>query len=383
MNDKFEISTCYRKVFELLNKVSGVQELINKIMEFTGAVIAVTDISGKIVAVSDENTRDKSKQFEKIVMDLYEQKNYSNRQSFRIEEQDIHLSVGNFSIKGNEEGFVFVFAETEDVACQVNDIVRQAVEIVAERMGKKIHSHASTQRRILAKMLFENQKLSKDQIEEGHLTGPFLAAVFKCEEEQPEISQKFENGILDSWINSFAYRDQGLLYVLFADIYCKEAEEALHKKIEILCDENNYYCVMGEKFDTVDLLQQKKILLSETVMLAPSGKRFNKEYDFYLEMVCTSAVNKIGSARYMEEKLQKLREDDFVKGTEFYRSLKEYLLLRNNVSMTAKRLFIHRNTMIYRLSRVTEFLEVDINDPIIANNLMISMLLQEIERRNS
>lgn len=52
-------------------------------------------------------------------------------------------------------------------------------------------------------------------------------------------------------------------------------------------------------------------------------------------------------------------------------------------SMTAKRLFIHRNTMIYCLSRVTEILGVDINNPVIANNLLISMILQETERRDS
>ena len=157
----------------------------------------------------------------------------------------------------------------------------------------------------------------------------------------------------------------------------------VHNKIEIFCEKNELYCAIGERFENIELLQQKKFLLKETLLAASREKRINREYDFYLEMICACAADKIGHARYMEEKLQKMWEDDRIKGTEFYRSLKEYLLLRNNVSMTAKKLFIHRNTMIYRLSRVTEFLGVDINDPATANNLLISMILQETERRNS
>lgn len=384
MNNKFEISVCYKKVFELLNKVSGVQELINKIAEFTETVIVVTDIAGKIIAVSDEATKQKEELFEQLVMDLYKkQEKCSAVQSFCVDEYCMGFSVGNYSIKGNEEGFVFIFDENEDEAHQLNDIVRQAVGIVTERFGRQIHCHASTQRRRIAKALFENQDTLRKQIKEITLKGPFVAAFFQLEAKEIPSLQKLENEIIDSWENSFVYISNNQMYVLFEDIYGEEKETALHNKIEIFCEKNELYCAIGERFENIELLQQKKFLLKETLLAASREKRINREYDFYLEMICACAADKIGHARYMEEKLQKMWEDDRIKGTEFYRSLKEYLLLRNNVSMTAKKLFIHRNTMIYRLSRVTEFLGVDINDPATANNLLISMILQEIERRNS
>ena len=77
--------------------------------------------------------------------------------------------------------------------------------------------------------------------------------------------------------------------------------------------------------------------------------------------------------------MNRLKQEDRVKGTEFYNTLKEYLLHGNNVSMTSKHLYIHRNTMIYRLSKINEILGVDINDPKIARQLMISIVLQEQE----
>ena len=72
-----------------------------------------------------------------------------------------------------------------------------------------------------------------------------------------------------------------------------------------------------------------------------------------------------------------LKYEDEAKGTEFYNTLKEYLLHGNNVSMTSKKLYIHRNTMIYRLGKINEILDVDINDPVVSRRLMLSIMLQE------
>ena len=70
-----------------------------------------------------------------------------------------------------------------------------------------------------------------------------------------------------------------------------------------------------------------------------------------------------------------------MKGTCFYNTLKEYLLNGNNVSMTSKKLFIHRNTMIYRLGKINEILGVDINAPEVSHRLLLSIILKEIEQQ--
>lgn len=377
MSDKFEISVCYRKVFELLNKVSSVQDLINRIAEFAEIEIIITDIAGKILAVSNENCQQDQETIEQIAMNYYEEfKGTSETKAFETDDQRAG-AVGIFSVKGNEEGFAVTFAEQEYVS-QLNDIVCQAVGIVEERFGRKIHCHASTERRMAAKALFENQELAK-----VHVTEPFVAAIVQAEISDSEHMHKLENEIIDMYEKSFVYTRKDQMYILFEDVHREDIEVSIHKKLEVFCGKNELRCVISERFDNIELLSKRRFSLSETLHIAPKEKQINKEYDFYLEMICSCAVDKIGHARYMEGKLQKMWEDDRTKGTEFYRSLKEYLLLRNNVSMTAKRLFIHRNTMLYRLSKVSEILGVDINDPVIANNLLISMILQEIERRNS
>lgn len=384
MGENLEISVSYKKVFELLNKVSGVQELIDRIAEFTGGIIVMTDIVGQVLSASDEEIMQRAELFECLVMELYKQEERNSEvRCFYVEEYDMNLSVGSFSIKGNEEGFIFVLIRDKYVATQLTDIVRQAVEIITERSGRRIHCHASVRRRALAKALFEKEEIIQEQLEESKVSGPFLAAILQAETVELTYLQKLENEIIDTCKDSIVYIAEDKIYLLLFHVYGEEQESALHRKLEIFSEENALSCAASVRFEELELLKQKKFLLLQTLREKRDDKKFHQEYDFYLEMVCSCAYEKIGKARYMEHKLQKLWEEDCAKGTEFYRSLKEYLLLRNNVSATAKRLFIHRNTMIYRLSRVTEILGVDINEPITANNLLISMILQETERKDS
>ena len=46
--------------------------------------------------------------------------------------------------------------------------------------------------------------------------------------------------------------------------------------------------------------------------------------------------------------------------------------------MAAKKLFVHRNTMIYRLQKINELLKINLNEPDTARMLLISMVLQEL-----
>ena len=75
-----------------------------------------------------------------------------------------------------------------------------------------------------------------------------------------------------------------------------------------------------------------------------------------------------------------LEQEDNEKGTEFYKTLKEYLLMGNNVNLAAKKLFIHRNTMVYRLSKIHELLQIDLNDPEVSKRLMMSMILRDLPK---
>lgn len=49
--------------------------------------------------------------------------------------------------------------------------------------------------------------------------------------------------------------------------------------------------------------------------------------------------------------------------TEYYRTLRVYLEENLNATQTARELYIHRSTLLYRLERIREILDSDLTDP--------------------
>ena len=59
-------------------------------------------------------------------------------------------------------------------------------------------------------------------------------------------------------------------------------------------------------------------------------------------------------------------------------TLRSYMANRCNVSVTAKALHVHPNTVAYRLRRVEELLEIDLSDPQAMLHLQLALMIERI-----
>lgn len=75
--------------------------------------------------------------------------------------------------------------------------------------------------------------------------------------------------------------------------------------------------------------------------------------------------------------LEILKTYDKINDTEFYTTLRTYLKLNKNLSLTSKALFIHRNSLTYRLGRITQLTGIDLNDVNLMYSLMDSFRIDE------
>lgn len=66
---------------------------------------------------------------------------------------------------------------------------------------------------------------------------------------------------------------------------------------------------------------------------------------------------------YCEKKLAPLEEADKNKGTDYVHTLEVYLESGNDLLHSAEKMFIHRNTMINRMRKISTLLGVDVNSP--------------------
>ena len=75
--------------------------------------------------------------------------------------------------------------------------------------------------------------------------------------------------------------------------------------------------------------------------------------------------------------LPQLREHDAETGSELYDTLRAYLENERSLVKTAAALCIHRNTLLYRLEKLRQLVELDLEDPELRLHLEISFRLME------
>ncbi len=63
--------------------------------------------------------------------------------------------------------------------------------------------------------------------------------------------------------------------------------------------------------------------------------------------------------------------------SDFYQTLKLYIFSHSNLNDTAEQLCIHRNTLSYRLEKISDLLQIDFNDSNAKNNLLLTLKLLE------
>ena len=75
--------------------------------------------------------------------------------------------------------------------------------------------------------------------------------------------------------------------------------------------------------------------------------------------------------------LRNLQAYDREKGTQYYETLREYLLQERDIPRTSEALIIHRTTLIYRLKKIQTLIHINLEDPWQRMYLMLSLWIQE------
>jgi len=76
---------------------------------------------------------------------------------------------------------------------------------------------------------------------------------------------------------------------------------------------------------------------------------------------------------FAEEVLGKLIEYDRAQGTELVQTLSAYFTHKGNLSQTAEALFVHRNTLLYRMERIKEIGGLDLDNPETRFNIQLAL----------
>jgi hypothetical protein len=68
-------------------------------------------------------------------------------------------------------------------------------------------------------------------------------------------------------------------------------------------------------------------------------------------------------------------EYDRKNNTDFLKTLYVYLIFEKSLTVASKKLNVHRNTLVYRLSRITELFDVDLDNPAVRLHIIMSYII--------
>lgn len=118
--------------------------------------------------------------------------------------------------------------------------------------------------------------------------------------------------------------------------------------------------------------------LGERKMPSIWSHRFNEiAFDYILEQ----STRRLPGYMISHEKLLRLKDIDEFQNTEYMHTLRLYLDNHLNAVKTAKDLFIHRSTFLYRLEKIKSLLETTLEDPEEILYLMLSFRFIEMEEK--
>jgi len=138
---------------------------------------------------------------------------------------------------------------------------------------------------------------------------------------------------------------------------------------------------IGQSWPFSDILEFKRHF-NQAVASIKQAQQFGQinqvfdycDYNFY--DLLYNYTGKTVLEHYSHPALKVLRKYDEANSTDLYITLRAFLENKNNLRSTAEALFVHRNTLIYRMNRIHQLTNLDLNSVGVVYSLMDSFRIE-------
>lgn len=403
MKNTIDVDKCYKIAFEAIVEKKDIQEVMDAAYFYTRIPSFIVNLAGELITM----IRKDIPEFQELhvglkgIPELTEAVNafLDKREEYNNNPENCIVCPGNgschlyfvpLSIKGNIEAFYVSIYHSDDDLKSVSEaasIILKAVTELLEEQTRSSKRNILFLQEFISKSIFDHSSANGGSLKElfetyrEFLKPGFLVAAVRPRVYNDDIVTEIRRSLCEKFEGIYCYEKQNILYMLFTGIASKEEKQIIGFLGKIL-PELRCVCGITGTFSDVELISGKQMIAHDILELGAKEDKEKTIFDeenyseriFYLTI-----VDKYGKAAYRECDFELLEKEDRLNGTQFYNTLKEYLLCGCNVGMTASQLFIHRNTMIYRLTKIKEILNLNVNEPTAARRILLQMLLKEID----
>lgn len=177
--------------------------------------------------------------------------------------------------------------------------------------------------------------------------------------------------------------------LLFEAKETKDTEHEIEKILRELDNEPEFVgsirstCILGSAYtkpaDFVKSYQEAKNLIPKKDHLPnPTNKKVLSASAMGIYKYLFTSGNHDEILSYCNERLKKLEEYDHANGTYLVKTLESYYMCGFNAGKTADILFVHRNSLQYRLRKIEEILDISLDDSMEYLDIVNCILIKKV-----
>ena len=163
---------------------------------------------------------------------------------------------------------------------------------------------------------------------------------------------------------SFAYQDE--IVTFFNLTLAEQTEEDVQNQLKPFIRDS--YLKAGFSRSVEGHMDLRRQYVQSKISLDVGSRRNPYQWIHYFDRVVQPYIleqitRRLPGPMLVHKGILRLQESDRSQNTDYMKTLKVYLDNQQNATQTAKELYIHRSTFLYRMERIMDLLESDLTDP--------------------
>ena len=377
---KIDVNVCYKIAFDAMSGSLNLEQMVGKIRDYIQASVMITEVTGQIVFYASALSKKTSgRPMEKwITTSMYD---YMMRK--RIHDTDYYSILGSMVVinaivnNGYHWGYCIIIFEKEyeEMIGEYSAIADVLSNVVANYCGSQEdypEGNGLIRNNLVNHDIFYGTKADLQYLSQ-EIKGNYIMAYFSEKQDQNllQVVQKI-------WPCAHTYTEHFSSWVLFYDIKDKKERDFIIEKLK----EMKIICCVSALFSEMRQCRNKTKWLRRMNQIRTYNRVDNMmlEGEWYTQTMYTYAWNILKDKGLNDYVVQILQKEDEEKNTELYETLKMYCLCGNNIAETASMLYVHRNTLVYRLKKIRELIGSDIDDMERSEELLAFMMMNDLAR---
>ena len=212
--------------------------------------------------------------------------------------------------------------------------------------------------------------------------------------EQDEHNYEFYSDCLNYEVNNMEDRPMFMRFLnkfvlLFEAREDKKIEHELERMLRAIDSRPQFKglikstCILGAAYHDprnfgLSYQEAKELIPKKDILPNPKNKKVLSASSMGIYKYMFNSGNQEEILNYCNETLRKLEEYDHANGTALQETLLSYYINGFNAGKTAEALFIHRNSLQYRMNKIEELLEIGLDDYMEYLNLINCILIKKL-----